>query len=349
MLRLAFPQTGLEVHKIDISTQTRNSFVCLQTMWRSCGTYLWSKFRNDPSFCTFIEPCHEKLLSASSEMFQKDMEGGITETLRHPVIDKHYFAEFPFQENGGVKFFQKRFSFENFYLPEDALDFGLDQYISYLLTCARDKDQRSFAKFCRFGMKTAWLKKNFQPTMIYVVRDPDAMFRSYWSLGGKDSYFLSGLVLTISKNRTSPLFQEIANEFSIPLIECATVAEEINAAHKIIQGLNEQALRDICMLLWALTLKHNMAHADVILDVDSLALNPTYRKEMEDRLTQDVGISFTFHDIKQPRQAEAPGTLVSPQGIEIVRRSVRNLQDTFHPSALQVLSAESRELFEATL
>ena len=349
MLRLELPQTNLEIQKITVSSARSNSFVCLQTMWRSCGTYLWSKFRNDPSFRTFIEPCHEKLLFATSEMFQKDMEEGVTDTLRHPPIDKHYFAEFPFQQNGGVKFFQKRFSFEDHYLSEHALDHELKQYMSFLLELARNQNRRAFTKFCRFGLKTAWLKKTFDPTVIYVVRNPDAMFRSYWSLGGKNSYFLSGLILIVSKNNRSPLFGEIAEKFAIPYIECPTTTEEINQAHKIMQTLDEQALRDICMLLWALTLKHNLAYADLILDVDSLALNPTYREEMETRLTHDIGISFTFDDIKQPRQAAAPGVLVSERGLEIIRRSMKHMTAGFSSSSLPVLSPESRALFEAVL
>jgi hypothetical protein len=348
MLRLEIAHADPD-NKLLAPPAAGNSFVCLQTMWRSCGTYLWSKFRNQPSFCAFIEPCHEKLLFATSEMFQKDMNDGVTSTLRHPQIDRHYFSEFPFEENGGVKFFQKRFSFEHYNLPERAEDEELRQYISFLLQWAECQNRRAFAKFCRFGMKTAWLKRNFASTMIYVVRDPDAMFRSYWSLGGKNSYFLSGLILIASKNRTSPLFEEFADQWRIPLIECPTTAEEINEAHKLIQELDEQALRDVCMLVWALTLKHNLAYADLILDVDSLAVNPTYRQQMEERLTQDAGIPFTFSDIQQPRQAEAPGIVVSSRGGEIIRRSMEKLSGNLDFTSLQALSSESKRWFESVL
>lgn len=349
MLRLEIPGTGFENKTLHFSVEQTKPFVCLQTMWRSCGTYLWSKFRNNPGFCAFIEPCHEKLLFATSAMFQKDMEEGVTDTLRHPRIDKHYFAEFRFQPSGGVQFFQKRFSFENYYLPEGVPDLELKRYISSLLDLARGQNRRGFAKFCRFGMKTAWLKKTFAPVAIYVVRDPDAMFRSYWSLGGRDSYFLCGLVLLVSKNRDHPMFREAAEEWAIPPIECATTAEEIHEAHNVLQRLNEQALRDICLLLWAVTLKHNLAHADLILDVDSLALNLAYRKQMEERLIHDVEILFNFDDIQQPRQAEAPGTIVSPEGIEIIRRAMKSVPGSFDPAALQALSPESHKLIEAML
>jgi len=349
MLRLDIPQTGLENRTFNPPAVRDNAFVCLQTMWRSCGTYLWSKFRNNPDFCAFIEPCHEKLLFATSEMFQKDMEGGVTTTLRHPPIDKHYFAEFPFQENGGVPFFHKRFSFENYYLPEETADLELERYITSLTDVARSQNRRSFTKFCRFGMKTAWLKKNFAPMIIYVVRDPDAMFRSYWSLGGRDSYFLCGLILILSKNRNLPMFREAAEEWGIPSILCSTTAEEIAEAHKVVQKLDDQTLRDICLLLWALTLKHNIACADVLLDVDSLALNSVYRKKMEELLTRDIGISFAFDDIQRPRQAAAPGSLFSPRGMEIIQRSMQGLSADFSSLSLDALSADSRKLFEALL
>jgi hypothetical protein len=352
MLRLEIAGTDLTKRTLPSAAEKaekKASFICLQTMWRSCGTYLWSKFRNDSGYCAFIEPCHEKLLFATSVMFQKDMDEGVTDTLRHPRIDQHYFAEFRFQPGGGVQFFQKRFSFEDYYLSGDVADRELERYIASLLDLARGQNRRGFTKFCRFGMKTAWLKKTFAPTVIYVARDPDAMFRSYWSLGGRNSYFLCGLVLIVSKNRNHPIFREAAEEWAIPPIECATTAEEIHEAHNVVQRTGEQALRDMCLLLWAVTLKHNLTHADLILDIDSLALNLIYRKQMEERLTRDAGILFHFDDIQRPRQAEAPGIIVSPSGLEIIRRAMQCVPETFTAAKLQALSTESRKLIEATL
>jgi hypothetical protein len=316
-------------------------------MWRSCGTYLWNKFRGLPGFCAFAEPCHEKLLFSTSATFQKEMEEGVAAKLRHPPLDQHYFAEFPFEPAGGVRFFQKRFSFENYYLAEDAADTELEQYLAYLATYARQQNRRPLAKFCRFGLRTAWMKRVLGPTAIYVVREPDAMFRSYWSLSGQNSYFLYALLLILSKNRRCLLFREFADELALPEINRATVAEECVEAYKISQRLDAQALRDVFLLFWSLTLKHNLAHADLVFSIDGVATDAAYREQTSEHLEELIGIRIAMDDAHRPVTAPAPGILFSPRGRELIRRAVSFFPYGFDSPAVHKLSPETKAAIEA--
>ncbi len=282
-------------------------------------------------------------------MFQAEKEEGIESKLRHPSTDRHYFAEYPFQNGGGVKFFQKRFSFENYYIPEGVADPQLEQYLSYLVAFARQNNHRPFAKFCRFALRTQWLKRTLPSVSCYVVRAPETMFRSYWSLGGRDSYFLSGLVLILSKNRECPLFREFVESISLPYIEAPTVQDEITAAHRFSQSLDVQALRDIFLLLWVLTLEHNLAFGDFVLDVDLLAIDPSYREFMASMMADSLGVSMSFDDVQQPRSQEAPGTVVSPARLEVIGRAARQIPVSYDLAMGRRIGPESESVLEQVL
>jgi hypothetical protein len=321
----------------------------MQTMWRSCGTYLWSKFRHHPEFRTFIEPGHEKLLLATPAMFKAEKDSGIVGTLRHPPLDQHYFAEFPFQDEGGVKLFRKRFSFENYYLTEDAADPEVKNYFASLLAYARAHGQRAFAKCCRFGLRAGWIKRNFSAVSIYVLRNPDSMFRSYWSLGGQDSYFLSAMVLIVSKNRDCILFRDWADDLGIPYIERPTSAEEIGVAHQLLRSWDPQTLRDLFLLFWTLTLQHNAAISDLVLDMDLLASSASYRTMIETRLRELLGVELNFDDARQPNTPAAPGQPISAAGISAIQRTIAHLPGKLDFAGEHEISDVSREVLQTVI
>lgn len=323
--------------------------VALQTMWRSCGTYIWSKFREKPEFCTYVEPLHEKLLHGTSESFQAERNDGIENRLRHPAIEQHYFAEYPFQPEGGVALFRKRFSFEHYFLRVDEKDDELAKYLSRLDAYARWQQKRPLFKFCRFGLRTAWLVRNMGPVVIYIVRDPDAMFRSYWSFGGTQSYFIFALAHIVSKNRDCGLFTESAVRFGIPHVKRASVAEEMSEIHSLTRDFDPQIWRDLFLLLWALHLQHNIAHCDLLLDMDLLATCEPYRKEIEKRLVDLTGTPLSFAGAPQSRSAEAPGILVSPSGRELARHALQKLSEKTRFDAVDTLSDSARRTLEMLL
>src|ERR1051325_9743587 len=162
------------------TSASSTDFVCIQTMWRSCGTYVWNKARGHPRMCGYFEPCSEWLLQDSGDHIERSMTTERLKRLRHPV-SSHYFSEFPFETGVGVAGFQKRFSFETYYMRRRQPDPELRQYIGDLVRRADCTHRRAAMKFCRFGLRSGWLRQAFSPSIVYVLREPDAMFRSYWS------------------------------------------------------------------------------------------------------------------------------------------------------------------------
>ena len=335
--------------------------VAVQTMWRSCGTYIWSKFREDAYFHAYDEPLHEKLLGTTQESFQREKEEGVEARLRHPAMDRHYFAEYPLQTGGGVPFFEKRFSFERYFMQAEESDPELRQYLAHLIACAHRQGRRPVAKFCRAGLRTAWLARNFSPLTIYLLRDPEAMFRSYWSFGGPQSYFLFALAMIVSKNRECVLFAEAAEQFKIPYVEKESVQEELREIYALTREFDPQAWRDLFLLFWALHLKHNAAYCELLLDVDLLAMQRPYRERMEEEINRafSAGLSASFStsfstsfpprllarvslaDARLSSTAEAPGMVVSPDGATLARNALRNLPEETNSSYLSRMNSSN--------
>ena len=299
--------------------------IFLQAPWRSCGTYLWNKFRATGKFCTYLEPFHEDLLDAQTKTYEEQLAGGITDTLRHPKTDRHYFAEYKLKEDGGVKYFAKRFSYDSYYLGQDERD---DALKSYLKTLNKDANGRPILKCCRAGLKTAWLKKNFSGPCIYLKRGVDATFNSYWSLGGQNSYFLKGIALILSKNRAMPMFYEMAKDLSMPYIEREVTKAELDAAGELIQDWDIQKLRDMVFLHWSLVDAHNLKHADLVLDMDLLPLEKDYRQDIQDRLNDLLATSISLSDARPSSVLSAPGSVISPERHPIVIRALQTLSET---------------------
>ena len=323
--------------------------IAVQTMWRSCGTYLWSKFRQNPHFCAFDEPLHEKLLSATAESFRAEKNEGVESRLRHPSMARHYFAEYPFLEGGGVPLFHKRFSFERYYMHADEGDPQLQKYLSNLILRAHQQLQRPVAKFCRAGLRTAWMAKVFSPTVIYLLRDPEAMFRSYWSFGGAESYFLFAMTLVVSKNRECPLFAEAAEIFKIPYVEKNSAQEELTEIYRLTRAFDAQQWRDLFLLFWALHLQHNAAYCGLLLDIDLLATEKRYREQTGEAVNELLRTRLSFADARLSATAEAPGKSISSQGLALARNALRNLPEKLDALHLQNMSEGSRRTMEAVL
>lgn len=323
--------------------------IILQTMWRSCGTYVWSKFREKPNFCTFVEPLHEKLLHATSASFQAERDDGVEQRLRHPPIDRHYFAEYPFLESGGVPLFRKRFSFENYFMPAEQRDPELQAYLCSLFAHSGKQGRQPLLKFCRGGLRTAWLARRFSPVMIYVVRDPDAMFRSYWSFGGAQSYFLFALAMIVSKNRDCELFTEAAELLRIPAVVKPSVTEEMAQIYGATRSFTPQIWRDLFLLFWALHMCHNRAWSQAVLDMDLLATDKVYRKRMERRLAHLANTRLTFTGVQQPRTPEAPGVVLSTSGIALAHNAIQKLRESCTRKTVGPLSTGSMQVLDALL
>jgi hypothetical protein len=160
---------------------------------------------------------------------------------------------------------------------------------------------------------------------MYLLRDPDAIFRSYWSLGGRRSYFLVASLLIVIQNRGEELFRDLADELSLPSFRSGSVDIELARTARLSQSLDVQAFRDIVLLLWALSLKHNATYAQQVIDVDLLEADVSYRHKMEATVSELVGIRFVLDDFRRSVAPVAPGSALSARGVALTRVALKKL------------------------
>ena len=331
----------MDVRAVGENGGGQDNFICLQTMWRSCGTYIFNKFRQDESVHSYFEPCSEFLVAKSADAIRQELSDATQAGLRHTGASRQSFAAFPFAESGGVQGFMKRFAFENYYLKRDEEDPELQRYLTCLIAYAREHGKTPVAKCCRFGLRADWLDRVLSPISIYVVRNPDAMFRSYWSFGGRRSYFLVASLLIVSKNRHLELFRELADELRIPPIADAPLRREFAAAREASLRLDHQDFRDLVLFLWAITLAQNWCVAGVLVDVDLLAYSDPYRRSVADQLYTQTGRRLSLHDAELRQTPDAPGRLLSQRGASCAVNAMRRLLrgQTLPPLELSAQSA----------
>jgi len=265
--------------------------------------------------------------------------------LRHASLSRPYFEEFPLRNAGGLPRFLRRFVYDDYYMATGHLDQELVQYISYLLDYARAQGRVPVVKLCRWGLRTAWLQEHFASVCIYVLRAPDAMFRSYWSFGQQCSYFIVRMILIIAKNSRTDIFRRSARELGIPFIRESSLSDEVRQAAAVAERLDVQSIRDVVFLLWSLNLAHNASTADMVIDVDLLSQRPEYREQVEADLHGNIGESFSFDDFVPSTLPSAPGEVLSARGRDLSREALQSIVGRL--DATKDFSDESNELLGA--
>jgi hypothetical protein len=299
--------------------------ICIQTMWRSCGSYFWSKFRSQSEYCSFFEICNEALLDGNTRTLNELYGRALQKRLRHAELSNYYFAEFPVQVSGGVRHFVKRLPYEGYYLEPFVRDDQLFLYIEHLLRYADSLGKIPVMKCARWGLRTAWFRSRFALKCMYVIRSPDAMFRSWWSFGGHESYFVVRSVLIVAKNRDSDLFRDLATRLRVPEISNASIATEVEAARQLCSVLSVQDFRDITLVLWALNLAHNAKWANVLVDVEAMSESDKQLRDVEARIRESLGASIVCSDFRHRETPVAPGRVMSERGCEMARIALGQL------------------------
>ena len=192
----------------------------LHTGWRSSGTWIWSRLREDPAVMAFYEPLHEQLATLSTPRIARLRPGAWNSG--HAGATPYYseFRELLARRGRGVAGYQERFATDRYFLDEDARDPDLEAYLGSLISHARDAGRVPVLKFCRSLGRVAWMRRRFPDAMHAVVlRDPQAQWRSarqQLDMAG-NRYFLVGPLLILARNSGHPLVAEACSKLGVRL------------------------------------------------------------------------------------------------------------------------------------
>ncbi|MGA9883954.1 MAG: hypothetical protein WBQ34_09575 [Candidatus Acidiferrales bacterium] len=279
-------------------TSGRNRPVFIQAMWRTASTYVWRKFRAQPGYRCYYEPLHEMLVKPRERVLSVGDERR-TSSLRHPAIDRPYFAEFPFACEGGAKFFQKPLSYERYCLREGDKDNALHRYISNLIAHASRHKQRAVLQFNRGLLRAGWLTRKFSPVNILVLRKPANVWKSFLSFS--DGSFTGALCIVLGQNKAKWPLNVLPDWLDLPCRMGATVEDDY-VAYSSISGELASRMYPSFFDFYLAAILHSARYADCILDVDEISVNPSARAAAQRRL-REFGIEVDFSDCSVPSYA----------------------------------------------
>ena len=304
--------------------------VVIQTLWRSRGTYFWSKLRNDIRNRAYYEPLHEELVSRPPEVWRRNFSSGVTRILRHPQLDRHYAAEYPLLKDGGLSHFEPRFPFGNFVLSAQDRDDALESYLKGLVAYAGAFGQRACFKFTRGGLRAGFLRRVLGGRHLYVNRPPAEIVASCQSFGAAN-YFLGAMLQILQHNAD--------DEF------CAAVADALTASPSGV--LNARQVNLLIAAFWWAYLVEGLASADTVIDTERLGTDAAYRREMSER-TQDIFGPGALDDFRAtPAPHLADETIAALQAL--ARRCDRLARQaaSIPPGAFSALGEASRRVVES--
>ena len=160
--------------------------VFLHAGWRCASTYVWSRFRRNPSTTSFYEPFGETLARCSSQRIRRQTTKGWNS--RHPPLELPYAQEYcpilrPFLK--GVPGYRTEFALAR-YFPTAAGIGPEIRYLSRLIGHARRRGS-SVLGFSRSLARAAALKDALGGYHIIVRRNPQQQWLSCRSYRGEVS------------------------------------------------------------------------------------------------------------------------------------------------------------------
>lgn len=282
-------QTPVAVSAILRPEQTRPIFI--HGYWRTGSTYIWAKFREQENCYSYCEPLHDYFTKVRKEDLARTFSANAIRELRHPSLKTFYFLEYPFLPQGGVEKFRKHFSYEHYCLDEDDSDVDLREYVSHLIALAVKKNKRPVLQFNRALLRSRWLKKQFSPVSILLLRSPIDTWKSICSFS--HGYFKDVTSCIIGQNGIHKWFLPLREKFRIPRYLGSTFQDTRDYYHRFTQD-NEQNLYFMFYYLYILTFLYNIADCDVVMDMNLLSQS----SEMRDLVIQqmrayDIDISLS--------------------------------------------------------
>lgn len=326
--------------------------IVMQTLWRTRGTYFWSLFRKNPRVRAFDEPLHEGLATRTEQQWVCDFKYGGVRALRHPTVDRHYFAEYPLKAEGGVPLFKPSFSFGGFFQDEEGEDPSLAAYLRSLVEIAAEHDQRAFFRFTRGGLRASLIQRVLGGVQIYLNRPPFELFTSYWSFGPQ-GYFVAVLTYLVICYSDHPFCASVTDvlkslgRFEPGAVETA-LGIELAVARALPAPLNERQVAFLVASFWLAYLLEGLTLADCVIDTERLASDPAYRRAVNDRLVESLGPNaFSEFQARPPIDVKWNAAALS-ESLRADRR-LFSLANRLKPDAVDALGDASRRLLDQVL
>ncbi|WP_158817907.1 hypothetical protein [Methylocapsa sp. S129] len=272
--------------------------VFLHSSWRAGSTYVWSKFRERPNACCYFEPLNEHLAHATAEMIDGFRPWSFA---HHPPLDAPYLEEFRplIDPGGGVRDFPAHLALGRYCAGCDAHLPELETYLNGLAGHAARRGRRPVYGFVRTDMRVEWFRAQAPGVHVFIRREPRRQFLSMLGQAARGNvYFLERGSLILEHNKEEPAFAPLHAAL-------ASLPDSLGLRGLPEGGLGEQTglvqLYVIFYFMRLLARKRGEAHCDLVIDIDRLSLEDSYRRDIETRLADLVGMTISFADCQVAR------------------------------------------------
>lgn len=286
----------------------------LQTGFRTGGTWLWSRFRDQPGVLALCEPFNEALADITEE--QISALTSHASGLNHPHLKAPYFHEYMGLLNGekpGVRGFQSWYGIESYF--GHAGDNDVSAYLRSLTDHAATQGKTPVLKFTRALGRAKWLHEQFpNAAQLLLLRHPLAQFWSGYlqSVQRNNFTFLMIPVFALSRANMAPA-RAIIKRYAIPCISPSLGVPVCAGGYtELARQMPIEDLFGIFLAHYVLSHALSAQHADLIVYQDRMQTEPVYREWVEQQVATCFGIPVDLSDIKTHATEELQTILQHP-------------------------------------
>lgn len=304
-----------------------NTTVFIHSGWRCSSTYVWHRFRALAGVRAYYEPWHEQLARVTAETIQAETPDN--SGLRHPGGTEPYLKEFEvvLDPAGGVKGFDAGFALDRFWIEPEASDLAQQAYVEGLIAAARTRGEIPVLACCRTLGRAGWLKRRFGGFHVMLVRDPVQQWLSFYSLRKRPrpTYFeLSHYVLLSEMAGCAEVARSLlGGDFAQAEGSAAPLDQRLAAVRRKLKRAPASVSFRAFLAVWLASYLKALPQADLVVDVDRLARDQAYAREIEAAIEAGCGLRPDFADCRAP----APHGVAPPVQWRKAARAVVDLMD----------------------
>lgn len=274
----------------------------------------------------YYEPWHEQLAKVTAETIHAETPDN--SGLRHPGGTEPYLREFEvvLGPTGGVAGFDPGFSLDRFWIEPEASDLAQQAYVEGLIDAARARDETPVLACCRTLGRVGWLKRRFGGFHVVLVRDPVQQWLSFYSLRRRPrpTYFeLCQYVLLSEMAGRQDLAREVlGHDFD----GSGDLVSRLAAVRRKLKRAPASISFQAFLAVWLASYLKALPHADLVVDVDRLARDQRYAREVEMDIEAGCGLRPDFSDCRAP----APHGVAPPIEWRVAARAVVDRMNLHH-------------------
>ena len=271
--------------------------VFLHGLWRSCSTYIWSRFRASSKTYCYYEPLHEGLARLNPKRIA-DATPDQMQRAGHPAMAQPYWAEFTplLLKRRGVKNYCASLAYDRYLLRTDDSHPSLSRYLSVLINHATQQERIPVFGFNRTAFRMGWLAKHFKSWNLHIDRHPFDVWSSYEAKKAtRNTYFFVYWLITLDHNSAHPVFAPLVEQLPIrsPLQKLFT--KQLPFYNNVIDKLSAETTYFMVFYLWLATCLHALTHSDLVFDMDSVCRDE-YCTRQTALIKAGCGLELSFDD-----------------------------------------------------